>query len=378
MILTSPPMGWNTWNTFGENINDQLIRETADVMVESGLLKAGYEYLVIDDCWSEKERDPATGKIVPDKEKFPNGMKAVSDYVHSKGLKFGMYSCAGVRTCANYPGSFEHEYLDAQTFAEFGCDYLKYDYCFKPSVFDGELLYRRMGLALRACGRDIVFSMCNWGRDDVWSWARSAGAHLYRSTGDIEDSFESFRKIAMSQIPKLGASASGCWNDMDMLTCGMYGKGNVATEDACTDAEYASEFALWCLFGVPLMLGSDLRSMSEATKKLVTNPELIRFNQDPDCRPPQFLPWDSKQERFALFRLLSDGDYALGFFNMGETDGRVPVYLEQLGIPLHSGYGLQLTDVFTGEALPVKQEIIMAPAPAHGCAVYRAKLQKIG
>ena len=377
MILKTPPMGWNTWNTFGEDINDRLIRETADVMVESGLLSAGYEYLVIDDCWSERDRDPVTGKIVPDRNKFPDGMRAVSDYVHSKGLKFGMYSCAGVRTCANYPGSFEHEYLDAETFAEFGCDYLKYDYCFKPTNFDGELLYRRMGLALRTCGRDIVFSMCNWGKDDIWSWARSAGAHLYRSTGDIEDSFESFRDIVLSQLPKLGSSASGCWNDIDMLTCGMYGKGNVATEKGCTDTEYTAEFALWCMLGVPLMLGCDLRTMSDATRKLVLNPELIKIDQDPDCRPPQCLPWGSDMKRFVLFRLLADGDYAIGFFNMGERDAGVPVYLEQLGIPLYSGYGLQLTDVFTGEAQPARQEILMPRVPAHGCAVYRARIERV-
>lgn len=145
MLSKTPPMGFNTWNTFGENINEQLIKETADKMVELGLRDCGYEYLVIDDCWSKRERDPQTGKIVPDEEKFPNGMKAVSDYVHSKGLKFGMYSCAGTRTCADYPGSFDHEYLDAETFAEYGVDFLKYDFCYKPDSANGPLLYRKMG-----------------------------------------------------------------------------------------------------------------------------------------------------------------------------------------------------------------------------------------
>ena len=142
MLSKTPPMGFNTWNTFGENINEQIIKETADKMVELGLRDCGYEYLVIDDCWSKRERDPQTGKIVPDEEKFPNGMKAVSDYVHSKGLKFGMYSCAGTRTCADYPGSFDHEYLDAETFAEYGVDFLKYDFCYKPDSANGPLLYR--------------------------------------------------------------------------------------------------------------------------------------------------------------------------------------------------------------------------------------------
>lgn len=226
MLSKTPPMGFNTWNTFGENINEQLIKETADKMVELGLRDCGYEYLVIDDCWSKRERDPQTGKIVPDEEKFPNGMKAVSDYVHSKGLKFGMYSCAGTRTCADYPGSFDHEYLDAETFAEYGVDFLKYDFCYKPDSANGPLLYRKMGMALRACGREILFSACNWGNDEVSRWIRSAGAHMYRSTGDINDSFRSFADIALSQIDNLAYSAPGCFNDIDMLTVGMYGRGS--------------------------------------------------------------------------------------------------------------------------------------------------------
>ena len=158
MLSRRPPMGFNTWNTFGTNINADMIKETADAMVDLGLRDAGYTYLVIDDCWSKKERDPQTDKIVPDPEKFPEGMKAVSDYVHSKGLKFGMYSCAGVRTCGNYPGSFGHEFLDAKTFAEYGADFLKYDFCYVPSNVNGPLLYRKMGMALKACGREILYS----------------------------------------------------------------------------------------------------------------------------------------------------------------------------------------------------------------------------
>ena len=171
----TPPLGWNSWNTFTWNINDQLIRESADAMVESGLKDAGYEYVVIDDCWSLKQRDEK-GYLVPDPEKFPQGMKAVADYVHSKGLKFGMYSCCGTHTCAGYPGSFEHEFQDAETFASWGVDYLKYDNCYKPLHADGEILYKRMSLALRNCGRDILFSACNWGSDNVHQWIQGSGA----------------------------------------------------------------------------------------------------------------------------------------------------------------------------------------------------------
>ena len=267
MLAQRPPMGWNTWNTFGKDINETLIRESADAFIDNGLKDAGYEYLVIDDCWSEYNRDPITDRIVPHHEKFPNGMKVVADYVHSKGLKFGMYSCDGVRTCADYPGSFDHEFLDAQTFAEFGVDYLKYDNCYKPNNAEGPTLYRRMAMALRASGREILFSACNWGTDDVWTWIRGAGAHMYRSTGDIHDSAESYREIVLSQADKFGYSAPGCYNDIDMLTVGMYGKGLVGSV-GCNDADYRSQFSLWCMFSAPLMLGCDIRKMNEETLKL--------------------------------------------------------------------------------------------------------------
>lgn len=184
MVKLTPPMGWNSWNTFGENINEELIFETADAMVNTGLLEKGYEYLVIDDCWSLKERD-GNQRLVPDPVKFPHGMKAVADYVHSKGLKFGMYSCAGNLTCAGYPGSFEHEFTDARTFAEWGVDFLKYDYCYHSPIIHGQYLYRRMGLALENCGRDILFSACSWGADQTQEWIKTSAASMWRSTGDI-------------------------------------------------------------------------------------------------------------------------------------------------------------------------------------------------
>ncbi|MBE6597807.1 MAG: glycoside hydrolase family 27 protein, partial [Ruminococcaceae bacterium] len=191
MLAQTPPMGWNSWNTFGENINEQVIRETADAIVEKGLRDAGYEYVVIDDCWAMRDRDE-NGRLVPDPVKFPSGMKALSDYVHSKGLKFGIYSCAGYRTCADYPGSFDHEFEDAQTFADWGVDFLKYDYCNKPKLANGPILYNRMSMALKATGREILFSACNWGSDEVHKWIRSTGTHMYRSTPDILDNPQSY------------------------------------------------------------------------------------------------------------------------------------------------------------------------------------------
>lgn len=375
MQIKTPPMGFNTWNTFGENISDALVRETADAMVALGLKDAGYEYLVIDDCWSKRERDPETGKIVPDPVKFPYGMKALSDYVHEKGLKFGMYSCAGVRTCADYPGSFDHEFLDAETFAEYGCDFLKYDFCYKPSTANGPVLYHRMSMALKSCGRDILFSACNWGSDEVNKWIRSTGAHMYRSTGDINDSWVSMRDIAMSQLDNLAYSAPGCYNDIDMLTIGMYGKGNVGSL-GCSDTEYKTQFALWCIYSAPLMLGGDIRTMNDGLLKLVTNRDLLRINQDPEARPA-FLATEMSwfPGRIVLVKHLSDNELAVGFFNMTETGGQIPFFLENIGLTASSGRALHMREVFTGEERTVK-EFMNPVVEAHDCSVYLCRIVK--
>lgn len=375
MLAKTPPMGFNTWNTFGENISDKMIRETADAMVEKGLLAAGYNYLVIDDCWSEKERDAATGKIVPDHVKFPAGMKAVSDYVHGKGLKFGMYSCAGTRTCANYPGSFDHEFLDAETFAEYGADFLKYDFCNRPQTCDGPLLYKRISMALKASGREILLSACNWGCDNVHEWIRSAGAQMYRSTGDIFDNFVSFRDIFLSQIDKFAYSAPGCFNDIDMLTVGMYSEGNVGGDGrGCTDTEYKTEFALWCMFGAPLMLGCDVRKINDVTLKLVTNKNLIRINQDEEARPPFSCFEANNGLRRVFVKVLSDNEFAIMFLNLCDGRERPFLILEDMGIPVATGKGLHLTDAFTGEDAGVVHEYMEQWLEPHDCAVYLAKI----
>lgn len=375
MLVQRPPMGWNTWNTFGSEISDQLIRESTDAFLALGLKDAGYRYIVIDDCWSQKRRDPVTDRLLPEGSKFPNGMAAVADYVHSKGLKFGMYSCAGQRTCADYPGSFDHEFLDAETFASWGVDFLKYDFCYKPHGIEGELLYRRMGMALRACGRDILFSACNWGSDNVWQWIRSTGAHMYRSTGDIADNAESYRSIAQSQLDKLGASAPGCFNDIDMLTVGMYGNGLVGS-NGCNDADYRSQFSLWCMFSAPLMLGCDIRKMNETTRKLVTNADLIRINQDAEARPPivGHHPWTEKL--LILFKHLDDGTYALGVFNMGENDSEVGVTFADYGLSASSGYDLAVRDILDGESEETHRDYMRVHVKAHDCKMYLAHLVK--
>ncbi len=374
MIVNKAPMGWNTWNTFGPNINEKIIMEAADAMVEKGLLDAGYEYLVIDDCWSLKQRDPVTRRLIADPEKFPNGMKAVADYVHSKGLKFGMYSCAGVRTCGDYPGSFDHEFIDAETFAEFGIDFLKYDYCYRSSVTEGPILYHRMANALRATGRDIVFSACNWGKDDVYSWIRSTGAHLYRSTGDIFDNFPRMKEIASSQFDKQCYNTPGCFNDMDMLTVGMFGRGHVGTE-GCTAEDYKMQFGLWCIMGSPLILGCDIRNIDDESLKLVKNEYLIAINQDIDGR--QTFQITSKSwachDAAAFVKKLENGDFALGVFNFADRAATVVTLFDEIGYPANCGLKFELNDCFTGEKSICDSDSLSLYVESRGTKIYRVK-----
>ncbi len=370
ILAKTPPMGFNTWNTFGPDINEQMVMEMADVMAEKGYRDAGYKYVVIDDCWSLRERDE-NGNLVADPEKFPHGMKYVADYVHSKGLKFGMYSCAGVRTCAGYPSSFDHEYQDARTFASWGVDFLKYDFCFFPSFADCKHRYLTMAQALRATGRDILFSACNWGVQEPWNWMRSIGAHMYRSTGDIWDNFPSTSAIMQNQMNNYNANAAGCFNDMDMLTVGMGGKGNVGGNVGNTYNEYELQFAYWCFCAAPLMMGADLRIVGEEYRALLQHKELIRLNQDPECRPPYKVREDGGYHVFV--RHLADGEFAIGVFNLHEDARYAQVIFAELGVPAGSGVKLALTDVITGETLAPKRDDLLVQVPGHSCKIYRAK-----
>lgn len=378
----APALGWNSWNTFTWDINEQLIRDVADVFVSEGYLAAGYEYIVIDDCWSLKERD-ASGNLVADPDKFPSGMRALSDYIHSKGLKFGMYSCVGTHTCAGYPGSFEHEFQDAALFSEWGVDYLKYDYCFKPRHISGELLYKRMSLALKNCGRDILFSACNWGADDVYDWIRESGAHMYRSTGDIRDNWDSVKELALSQLGKQSYTGSFCHNDMDMLIVGMYGGSNndyIGSIGGCNDIEYKTHFSLWSMMGSPLMIGCDVRKANQITKDILLNPDLIAINQDVEARgayrikpEPQ---WFHTDDVFMLVKVLTDGDLAIGFFNLSDSQRELSLQFWDMGLPYAAGYALSLYDCWEHQELGVFRERFAPVVAAHDCLVVRAKLVK--
>ncbi len=374
MIKNVPPMGWNSWNTFAENINEELILSSADTLVASGLKDAGYEYVVIDDCWALKERSKE-GKLVPDPAKFPHGMKYVADYLHARGLKLGMYSCAGLMTCAAYPSSYNHEFVDAATFAEWGVDFLKYDYCFKPRSVDGPNLYRRMGLALAGCGRDILFSACSWGADETHAWIGSTGANMWRSTGDIVDTWESIKELIKKQYEILPYGGVGCFNDMDMLVVGMHGKGHVGLK-GCTEDEYRLHFAAWCLLGSPLMIGCDLRAMDEATKRILTDPVLLGIQKDPRGARPYLMKMWENEDLPIFVRALDGGDLAVGFFNLGDAPASLWVTADDLGVPEISGMRLAGSAAYTGEELVSKNGVLTCDLAAHSCAVYRFRVVK--
>lgn len=374
MIKNTPPMGWNSWNTFGGKISEQLIFDTADKLVETGLKDLGYEYLVIDDCWSLRERDE-NGRLVADPQKFPHGMKAVADYVHSKGLKFGMYSCAGNLTCGGYPGSFEHEFTDAETFAEWGVDFLKYDYCYHSNIIHGKYLYRRMGLALKNCGRDILFSACTWGADNTAEWIRETGANMWRSTGDIFDSWESVKKLTERQDEILPYGGVGCFNDMDMLVVGMYGSGNVGLQ-GLNDTQYKTHFSIWALLGSPLMIGCDIRNIKKEALDIMSNKELIKINQDADCRQViklSLLHIEGKDIK-AYARTLENGDIAVGFFNLSDKNATVKFTLDEVGLPESTGKTLEMHEVWTGETVTVKNGTLIKGIEAFDSLVYRCKV----
>ena len=279
-LAMTPPMGWNSWNHFGCNVDERLIMEVADAMVESGMKDAGYHYVNIDDCW-HGERD-SLGFIHPDPERFPSGMKALADYIHSRGLKLGIYSDAGWKTCAGRPGSRGYEYQDAMQYAGWGIDYLKYDWC-NTEGLNAEGAYLTMRDALYAAGRPVVFSICEWGNSDPWEWATDIG-HLWRTTGDIYNCFDCVKDhgdwnswgvlqiLDMRDNDELRRSAGpGHWNDPDMMEVG---NGMSVSEDR-------AHFSLWCMLAAPLIAGNDIRSMSKETLGILTNRGAIAVNQDP-------------------------------------------------------------------------------------------------
>nr|WP_198999993.1 glycoside hydrolase family 27 protein [Flavobacterium sp. ASV13] len=315
-LAMTPPMGWNSWNTFETNIDEKLVKETADIMVSSEMAAAGYNYIVLDDGWMTRERD-ANGDLVPDPVKFPNGMKAVIDYVHSKGLKFGLYNCAGTQTCAGYPGTRGYEYQDARFYAKLGIDFLKYDWCNTQGITAKEA-YSTMSNALKTAGKPIVFSLCEWGDNQPWEWGKPIG-NLWRISGDIYPCFDcefkheegnwsswGFMKIIEMRKDIRKYSGPDHWNDFDMMEVG----------DGMTNTEDKAHFTMWCMMASPLIAGNDFRKMSKETLAILTNAALIAVNQDKIGI--QGFKYAAEDGLEVWVKPLSNGNWAITFLNRSE------------------------------------------------------------
>jgi len=327
-LAATPPMGWNSWNKFGCEIDEAMVHRQADAMVSSGLAAAGYQYIVIDDCW-QASRD-AHGNIVADARRFPAGIKALADYVHSKGLKFGLYSDAGVLTCGGRPGSAGREFQDAAQYAAWGVDYLKYDWC-ATGTRDAEAAYTIMAKALRESGRDVVLSICEWGTSHPERWAPAVG-HLWRTTGDIYDTWQGHRDWSSGMVDILDLQAEAWrnsgpnrWNDPDMLEVGNGGM---------TTTEYESHFSLWAMLAAPLIAGNDLSTMAAGTQRILANRDVIAVDQDTLGMQGRRIWKQGDLEIWA--RPLQGGDQAVVLFNRGAQPAPMRVTWAQLNLPAHA------------------------------------------
>lgn len=341
LLVLTPPMGWNTWNVFGPDISEELIKEMTNAMVSSGMRDVGYQYIIIDDHW-QGQRDH-NNYIMPDINKFPNGMKAVADYVHSKGLKLGIYSDAAEKTCGGALGSFGYEQKDADTYAAWGIDYLKYDYCYAPKDKATAIQrYSTMSKALRKTNRSIVFAACEWGQRQPWLWAANVGANLWRTTWDIRDIWDHEKydnghagiiNVMDRQIGLEQYAGPGRWNDPDMLVVGIYGKGMSSSRNdasGCTDVEYRTQMSLWSILAAPLLTSCDLRNMNTVTREILTNPEVIAINQDPLGK--QGYRVFKQQDVEVWKKSLEKGHVAIALFNRGENPLTISARWIDLGI----------------------------------------------
>jgi alpha-galactosidase len=351
-------MGWNSWNKFANRIDDATVRGIADAMASNGMRDAGYVYVNIDDTW-EGERD-ANGNIHPN-SKFPD-MKALADYVHSKGLKLGIYSSPGPDTCEGYEGSYGHEEQDARTYAAWGIDYLKYDWCGAFTVYkDSEMqaAYQKMGDALLATGRPIVFSLCQYGVGSVWKWGPDAGGNLWRTGGDISDSWDSVSRIGFNQIQLAPYSRPGHWNDPDMLEIG---NGHM------TDTEYRTHMTLWSMLAAPLIAGNDVRNMSERIRDILTNREVIAIDQDQAAHPPKRV-WQSRQQE-VWSRDLADGDIAVALFNRAPQDAKITFRWKDAGV---ANTPSRIRDLWRHSEQNGTGPEYSAEVPGHGVVLLRVR-----
>lgn len=353
-LARTPPMGWNSWNHFGCNVSDQLIRETADAMASSGMRDAGYRYVVIDDCWQVARA--ADGTVIADSVRFPNGIKALADYVHGKGLRFGIYTDAGTKTCQGRPGTLGHEAQDAKTYAAWGVDYVKEDWC-NAAGLDAPAQYAKFRDALAHSGRSIVFSICEWGSNQPWEWAPKTG-NLWRTTDDIEDKWNSMLGNLDQSAQHSTAAAPGAWNDPDMLEVGNGGM---------TDAEYRAHFSLWAIQAAPLMAGNDLRTMSAATKTILTNSEVIAVDQD-SLGAQGILVWSDGPELQVWAKALKDGSRAVALLNRSSSPAKITAYFSRTGLRSDSA---RVRDLWAHADVGTFRREYSAAVPPHAVQMLR-------
>jgi len=354
-LSLTPPMGWNSWNHFAEHVDDKVIRDAADAMVSSGLKDAGYVYINIDDTW-QGQRD-AHGAIQPN-SRFPD-MKALADYVHSKGLRLGIYSSPGHKTCAGYEGSIGHEEQDAQTYANWGIDYLKYDWCQSSGTLEQmKIGYTKMQQAIKKTGRPIVFSLCEYGWNKVWEWGPSVGGNLWRTTGDISDEYRVMAEIGFNQNGLEKFAGPGHWNDPDMLEVGNGGM----SED-----EYRTHFSLWSMLAAPLIAGNDLSKMTPYTLEILTNREVIAVDQDPLGKQGYRIAQEGPFE--VWMKPMGDGSVVVGLFNRQRTTEKMTVSFSQIGLQGEVG----VRDLWLKKDLGNFRDSYSANVPRHGAVLIRIK-----
>jgi hypothetical protein len=362
-ILLTPQMGWNSWNCWGCSVTDENVRQSARAMVEKGLINYGWTYINIDDCW-HGERDPKTGEIRSN-EKFPD-MKALADYIHSLGLKIGLYTDCGPKTCAGYAGSEGHEEQDIMTYAKWGYDYVKIDWCYCEGK-DPKVAYKKFGEAIKKAPRDIVFSICNWGQHNPWEWGESVGGNSWRTTGDITDSWGSMSRIGFGQAGLARYAGPGHWNDPDMLVVGNVGWGQNLHPANLTPDEQYTHISLWCLLDAPLLIGCPIEQIDDFTMGLLTNVEVLEVNQDPLGRQADRIVEGEGYQVWA--KEMEDGSIVAGLFNLDAYDHKtVRVDFEALGL---GGGSLRVRDLWRQKDLGTLDGHFEAEVAPHGVVLVR-------
>lgn len=379
VLAPTPPMGWISWNLFEGNINETLVKEIADALVDNGLRDLGYEYVILDDLW-QGGRDK-NGIIYPDPEKFPSGMKALGDYIHSKGLKFGIYTDAAEWTCAGVAGSYGYEENDARTYAEWGVDYVKCDYCNAPEdIWTAVERYKTFITALRKENPDIVFAVCEWGQRSPWLWGKEIAANLWRTTWDLRDTWEHGRytsghngvmEALDRQVGLEKFAEPGHWNDPDILMVGLNGKGNSASANGAsgmTVTEYEAHMGLWALLSAPLLMCNDVRDMDSDTRRILMNEELIAINQDKAGIQAARIYKKGVSEIWA--KRLTDGSYALGFLNRDDEKSReITLDLKRI-----KAENVKVRDLWLHKDLGIFESEISLKVKAHECRLIKVSI----